>query len=91
MGSTRGNSRSDLYSLGITAYDLLTRRPPFAYSSLTELVRQIREDLLARPNQHQSAIAELFEGAVLRLPATQRENRHQSTSQLRDDLQRVAK
>lgn len=90
-GSTRGVPRSDLYSHGVTVYALLTGRPPFVHSSLPEVARQIREDPPARPKQYQLAIADLFEGAVLRLLAKRPDDRYQSVTQLRADLQRVAK
>jgi hypothetical protein len=59
-----------------TAYALLTGRPPFEHSSLPERVRRIREETPERPKKRQLAVADLFEGAVLRLLAKHPDERH---------------
>lgn len=39
-GSTQGNARSDIYSLGCTFFFLLTGQPPFSASSIPALLRE---------------------------------------------------
>jgi serine/threonine protein kinase len=85
------DGRSDIYSLGATAYALLTGRPPFADGSLVETITKIRKADPEKPKKYQMAIPDLFEGTVLKMLAKRPEDRHQTAAELLKDLERVAK
>ena len=92
---TRGaigvDCRSDIYSLGATVYALLAGRPPHEGGSIPEMLHKIREEEPVKPKKYQLAIADQFEGAVLRMLAKRPEDRHQTPNELLADLERVAK
>ena len=72
-------------------YALLTGHPPFIGGSTHEIIKQIRQNQPEIPRKFQLAIPELFEGLVLRMLAKQPEKRHQTPTELLEDLDRVAK
>lgn len=82
--------RSDVYSLGVTAFVLLSGRLPYPMesSSLLEAARVIRDD----PPLRLSAVAPRFRGDVDVIVAKalekERERRYQSASELAADLRR---
>ncbi len=47
----RIDGRTDIYSLGVTLYEMLCGRPPFRTEQVTELLRQIRDDPPQPPRQ----------------------------------------
>jgi serine/threonine protein kinase len=90
-GQDKVDCRSDIYGLGATLYALLTGRPPFESSSLPELIRMVREAAPVKPREHQLAIPELFQDAVLKMIAKKPEDRFQKPIDLVRDLERIGK
>lgn len=85
------DTRSDIYSLGATAYALLTGRPPFEAKSLPDLIVKIRSGEVVKPKKFQLSIPDMFEGVVLRMLAKKPEDRFATPTALISDLERVAK
>jgi serine/threonine protein kinase len=56
--------KEDVWALGVTLYQLLFRKLPFAGENLYEIVRMIQEEPLAIPEGTDSAIADLLQGML---------------------------
>jgi tetratricopeptide (TPR) repeat protein/tRNA A-37 threonylcarbamoyl transferase component Bud32 len=78
--------RSDVYSLGLTLYELLTLSPPFGESSPSELLRRVSEGRPVRPRKLDPAIPGDLETIVLKAIAREPEHRYASAGALADDL-----
>ncbi|MDJ0705259.1 MAG: AAA family ATPase [Leptolyngbyaceae cyanobacterium MO_188.B28] len=80
--------RTDFYSLGVTFYELLTGRLPFAATDPMELVHC---HILQKPaplSQINSTVPEVVSDIVMKLMAKAAEDRYQSPQGLRCDLER---
>jgi tRNA A-37 threonylcarbamoyl transferase component Bud32/tetratricopeptide (TPR) repeat protein len=80
--------RSDLYSLGLTLYELLTLSPPFGELTPSELLRQVSEGHLPRPTRFDRSIPRDLETIVLKAIAREPGHRYPSAGALADDLKR---
>ncbi len=83
--------RSDIYGLGSTMYALLTGRPPFLADTNSDLIRQIRTAVPARPRTFQLSIQEQFEDIVMKTLEKRPENRYESPARLWSELERIGK
>ncbi len=79
--------RSDLYSLGVTFYEMLTLRLPFESQDPLELVHCHIAKLPIPPHHQDSTIPKQISLLVMKLLAKNAEDRYQSAAGLKADLQ----
>jgi len=82
---------SDLYSLGLTLYELLTLNPGFCAGSEKDLLQQIETQSLPKPRQIRADIPVGLETIVMNCIAAQPDQRYQSADQLYADLLRFGR
>lgn len=80
--------RTDVYSLGMTLYELLTLEPGFAGRDREELLRQVAFEEPRPPRKWNRAIPADLETIVLKATAKRVEERYQTAQELADDLKR---
>jgi serine/threonine protein kinase len=80
--------QSDVYSLGLTLYELLTLEPGFQGSNPASLMRTITEQDPPRPRSRNPAIPRDLETIVLKATAREARDRYASGGALADDLRR---
>lgn len=82
--------QTDIYSLGVTLYELLTCRPPFEDDDRQHLLRQIAETDPPLLRQVNRAIPRDLETIVLKAMAKEPQARYATAQDLADDLRRFA-
>ena len=82
------DSRSDIYSLGLTLYELLTSRPAFSDDSRTRLVEKIVNGELTPPRSMRPGIPKDLEAIVLKSMASDPQQRYQTAESMAADLHR---
>lgn len=82
------DQRSDVYSLGLTLYELLTFRPAHDASIRSRILEQISETSLTSPRTINPAIPNDLETIILKATAHDAKDRYQTAGELAEDLQR---
>jgi serine/threonine protein kinase/tetratricopeptide (TPR) repeat protein len=81
--------RSDIYSLGVTLYELATLQPAFPEERGPALLRQIDSYDPPRPRQVRSEMPVDLETVILKAMARERDERYTTAAQLAADLANV--
>jgi len=77
---TEVDARSDLYSVGIIAYELLSGKRPFTGSD-AEVMRQVLNDRPVNPSEHNPRISAQLDAALQKVLAKKRDDRFQSAKE----------
>lgn len=80
--------RTDVYSLGITLYELLTLQPAYGDEDRHELLRKIAFEEPKPPRKLNRAVPEELETIVLKAIAKNPNDRYETAQEFADDLQR---
>lgn len=73
---------SDVYSLGIILYEMITGRLPFIASDSTELARMHREDKPVAPRYYNNSIPSALEEIILKVLAKEPSSRYRTADQM---------
>jgi serine/threonine protein kinase len=69
------DGRADIYSFGVSAYELAAGRPPFRANSPTELLRKHLTEKPDSPQVHNSDVTDEFAELVMRMLAKKKQDR----------------
>lgn len=81
--------RSDIFSLGLVLYEMLTGEKVFAGDSELSILEQVRNPKLAAPGQQHPGISADIDRIVMRSLEPDRDRRYQSARDLQRDLELV--
>jgi hypothetical protein len=88
QGKASVDHRADVYSLGVTLYELLTLRRAVRGADAAEIVRQLDNGEPHRPRACNAKIPADLENIVLKAMSKQRDKRYESADALAADLRR---
>jgi eukaryotic-like serine/threonine-protein kinase len=83
------DQRSDLYSLGVVLYELLTGRTPFDGDTPVEIAMKHLSNVPQQPSALRKDIPPELDMVVMRALAKDPEDRYQSADEMEADLERV--
>jgi WD40 repeat protein/serine/threonine protein kinase len=86
--SGQGDVRSDVYSLGLTLYEMLALRPAFDEADRNKLFKQVMHDEPPRPRKLNPGVPRDLETVVLKAIARDPAQRYQTPAEMADDLKR---
>jgi WD40 repeat protein/serine/threonine protein kinase len=84
----QGDLRSDVYSLGLTLYEILVLRPAFDEGDRNKLVKEVLHGEPVQPRKLNPSVPRDLETVVLKAIARDPAHRYQSPAEMADDLKR---
>ncbi len=84
------DARSDLYSLGISMYEMITGRLPYQGDDAQEVIEAHLQDAMVPPNVYNSGIYPALNDIIIKATKKAPEDRYQSAEELIDDLKHAA-
>ena len=87
MGSADIDGRADIYSLGVTIYQMVTGQLPFSGNSLIDVVMKIRNAVPESPSKLKPTLPPAFAATILKMLAKRPEDRFQTAAELLIELE----
>jgi serine/threonine protein kinase len=88
-GGERITAASDIYSMGVIAYEMLTGRRPFNPASAPQLLEMHREGIRVKPIDLRASVSSEAQAIILRALSFERTARYQSAAEFGDSLARA--
>ena len=85
------DARSDIFSVGICMYELMTGMPLYRRDNVTEAMKEIRDGKPIHPEHHRSGIPPELTAVLKRALETSRDTRYASAAAMQLDLERYLK
>lgn len=86
ISAQKVDKRADIYSLGVTMYELLTGEFPYDGDNIASIIGKIMKSDAEAPSIHNSKIPPELDEIVMRAIAKDPDQRYQRASELADDL-----
>ncbi|MCX7703523.1 MAG: protein kinase [Planctomycetota bacterium] len=88
--SSKADTRSDIYSLGITLFHMVTGRLPYEGTSIFEIMAKQMKEPLPNPTQFNPQLSQGLVALLKKMTDKDPTRRYQTPTQLLEDLRRVA-
>jgi WD40 repeat protein/serine/threonine protein kinase/tetratricopeptide (TPR) repeat protein len=84
----KADSRSDVFSLGLTLYELATLKPGFSDTDRAKLIEKMLHEEPPRPRRHDPHVPRDLETIILKAIAKDPQHRYATAGELAEDLRR---
>lgn len=78
--------RADIYSLGVTLFEMLTGSKPYTGSETVDIIKQVLHEPVPDPRKLNSQISRSCAALIMRMMAKKRDDRHPDAESLNRDL-----